>query len=105
MTIPCDDDLALFQASTHIKIGNGKNAMFWHDRWLQGQALKDIAPNLFKLAHFKKRTMQKELQNDNWVYAVRHISTEVELREYINLWQFLKGVILNMDEKDEILWK
>jgi hypothetical protein len=49
--------------------------------------------------------MQKELQNDNWVYAVRHISTEVELREYINLWQFLKGVILNMDEKDEILWK
>jgi hypothetical protein len=54
---------------------------------------------------FKKRTLHKELQNDNWMYAVRHISTEIQLREYINLWQLLRGVSLNMDEKDEILWK
>jgi hypothetical protein len=73
--------------------------MFWHDRWLQGLASKDIAPNLFNLAHFKKRTVQKELQKTNWVYAVWHISTEVELREFINLWQLLRGVTLNMDEK------
>jgi hypothetical protein len=79
--------------------------MFWHDRWLQGLASKDIAPNLFNLAHFKKRTVQKELQKTNWVYAVGHISTEVELREFINLWQLLRGVTLNMDEKDEIIWK
>jgi hypothetical protein len=37
MAIPCDDaDLALFQASTCIRVGNGKKAMFWHDKWLQG---------------------------------------------------------------------
>jgi hypothetical protein len=54
---------------------------------------------------FKKRTLHKELQNDNWMYAVRHISTEIQLREYINLWELLRGVSLNMDEKDEILWK
>jgi hypothetical protein len=55
MAIPCDDDdLAPFQASTCIQVENGKKSMFWHDRWLQGLAPKDIAPNLFCLAHFKK---------------------------------------------------
>jgi hypothetical protein len=30
---PCDDkDLALFQASTNIKLGNEKNVVFWHDK-------------------------------------------------------------------------
>jgi hypothetical protein len=64
MPLPCDDeDLALFQASTEIKIGNGKKALFWHDRWLGGRAPKDMAPHLFNLAHFKNRTM-KELNNE-----------------------------------------
>jgi hypothetical protein len=54
MVIPCDDqDLALFQVSTCIRVGNGRKAIFWQDRWLQGLAPKDIAPNLFGLAHFK----------------------------------------------------
>jgi hypothetical protein len=30
---PCDDeDLALFQASTNIKLGNEENVVFWHDK-------------------------------------------------------------------------
>jgi hypothetical protein len=41
--------------------------LFWHDKWLQGIAPKDFVPNLFKLTHFKKRTVQKELQNRNWI--------------------------------------
>jgi hypothetical protein len=54
MVIPCDDqDLAMFQVSTCIRVGNGRKAIFWQDRWLQGLAPKDIAPNLFGLAHFK----------------------------------------------------
>jgi hypothetical protein len=39
--------------------------LFWHDKWLQGIAPKDFVPNLFKLTHFKKKTVQKELQN--WI--------------------------------------
>jgi hypothetical protein len=31
--IPCDeDDIVLFQASTKIKLGNGKKVIFWHDK-------------------------------------------------------------------------
>jgi hypothetical protein len=33
-----------------IILGNGENTDFWHDRWLNGVAPKDIAPLLFRLA-------------------------------------------------------
>jgi hypothetical protein len=66
MTIPCDeDDMALFRASTEIKLGNGKKVIFLHDKWLEGMAPIDVAPNLYKKAHFKKRTVAKELWNKN----------------------------------------
>jgi hypothetical protein len=104
MTIPCDDtDLALFQASTCIRVGNGKKVMFWHDKWLQGSGPKDIAPNFFRVARFKKRTVYKELMNDNWMCAVCQLSTQVELREFIRLWQLLREVSLSVDVEDQNL--
>jgi hypothetical protein len=42
-----------------IKLGDRKKAKFWQDKWLYGDAPKDIAPYLFALAHFKQRTMEK----------------------------------------------
>jgi hypothetical protein len=49
--------------------------------------------------------VHNELLNDNWAHAVQHLSTQVELREYIKLWQLLRGVSLSVDEEDRILWK
>jgi hypothetical protein len=96
LSLPChDEDRALFQASTKIKLRNGKKASFWHDKWLNGIALKDQAPNLFKRTHFKSRTVAKELLNKNWIIAVRRISS-VELVEFIKLWSLLKNVCLRL---------
>jgi hypothetical protein len=69
--IPRDEDgIALFQASTEIKLRNGKKTIFWHDKWLNGAVPIDIALNLFKKAHFKKRTIARELWNKSWMCAV-----------------------------------
>jgi hypothetical protein len=58
MSLPCDkQDHALFQASTEIKLVNEKKATFSHDKWLEGKAPKDLAPHLYNLAHFKRRTV------------------------------------------------
>jgi hypothetical protein len=86
MAIPCDEfDLALLRASIEIKLGNGKKAIFWHDKWLDGMASIDIAPNLYKKAHFKKRMVAKELWNKNKMFAVRHITSRQELLEFVKL--------------------
>jgi hypothetical protein len=106
MSLPCDDeDRTLFQASTKIKIGNGKKASFWHDKWLNGVALKDQAPNLFKRIRFKNRIVAKKMLNKNWIRAGRHIVSRVELEEFIKLWSLLQDVCLSDEASDSIVWK
>jgi hypothetical protein len=77
----------------------------WHDKWLDDKAPKEIAPNLYNLAHFKRRLVAKELDENNWIYAVRRITTTEELQEYIKLWDRLRNINLNGMQKDLIVWK
>ena len=37
---------AMFTASIYVELGDGRKALFWTDRWLQGQSLLDLAPCL-----------------------------------------------------------
>jgi hypothetical protein len=67
--------------------------------------LKEQAPNLFKRAHFKNRTVAKELLNKNWIVNVRRLSTRAELIEFIKLWLLLKNVCLRDEVNDFIVWK
>jgi hypothetical protein len=46
----------LFRACTTISHGNGTHTSFLHDKWLQGQTPKDLAPTLIKLA-WRKNVM------------------------------------------------
>jgi hypothetical protein len=56
--VPCKDiDRLLFNASTTITIRNGHKACFWHHAWLDGEAPRYLAPNLFKLVRRKNRTV------------------------------------------------
>jgi hypothetical protein len=50
-------DKALFFASTVITVGDGAITPFWDARWLNGVSLKELAPNLYKQARFKFRTV------------------------------------------------
>jgi hypothetical protein len=70
---------------------------------MDGVAPVCVAPNLFKKAHFKQRSMAKELQNNNWMSAACHISNRQELLEFVKLWSLLKNVRLRSQEKDTII--
>jgi hypothetical protein len=39
----------------------------------------DIAPILYSKAHFKKRMVARELLNESWMQAARHILSMEEL--------------------------
>jgi hypothetical protein len=103
LVLPCDEkDKSLFRASTLITLDNGKNALLWQDNWLHGKASKDIAPLLYNLAHFKNRTVEKELQNNKWIQGVRRISTRDELLQFIELWSLIRNVSLDSAVRDQI---
>lgn len=49
--VPFDKiDRQLFAACTTITLGDSSIARFLNEKWLLGQARKDIAPNMFRLA-------------------------------------------------------
>jgi hypothetical protein len=64
-------------------------------------ASMDLALNLYKKAHFNKRTVLMELSNKSWMHTTQYISSKDELLEFINLWTLLRNVNLN-EEHDSI---
>jgi len=64
---PCDEvDKQLFRASTVVNLGDGRKASFWNCSWLNGRAPRDIAPDLFKLAWRKNRSVKDDITNHQW---------------------------------------
>ena len=37
----------LFQAAARVHLGDGKNTLFWEDRWLMGSRIQELAPRLY----------------------------------------------------------
>jgi hypothetical protein len=71
---------------------------------LNGAAPKDLAPNLFKLARFKKISVYAEHQNSNWIRNVQGIHTPSQLEEFTMLFMALESVSLS-NQEDSIRWR
>jgi hypothetical protein len=69
-----------------------------------GQAPRDIALNLFKLAWRKNQTVAEDLENNNWTRGLWRMSTATEIAELISLWEAVSEVQLTENE-DSIRWK
>jgi hypothetical protein len=94
-------DRQLFFCSTIISIGDGRNTPFGEARWLDGLAPKDLAPDLYQVARFKRRTMHTEMQNDSWIRNLQNISTTERMEEFILLFMAVSEVHLS-NHRDEI---
>jgi hypothetical protein len=60
---------------------------------------------LIQAVTLQEKPVAKELENNNWIYAIRRISTREELLDYIKLWGLLSNVNLNNTISDSVVWK
>jgi hypothetical protein len=68
-------------------------------------APKELAPNLFRLIRFKKRSVHYKLQNINWIRSLGNIHSPPSMfDEFILLFMALEPVVLTQ-HKDEIKWE
>ncbi|CAD6255007.1 unnamed protein product [Miscanthus lutarioriparius] len=85
--LPCyDDDRLLFNSSIIISLEDGAKTKFWHHSWLDGQAPRYLAPNLFRLVSRTNRTAQQELRNNNGMHKLgRKITSAIHIEEFVSL--------------------
>ena len=101
---PCNQaDKELFFACTTISLGDGNTATSWTDKWLNGQEPRSIAPLCFLLATRKNLTVKEALTQGRWMRGLQKINTEVQLDQFIALWNMVRGVYLSED-RDSISW-
>jgi len=64
---------AFFSLAIISEVGNGKNTLFWTDRWLHGQSVAQLAPNLFRTVskRAKTRTVHEALDELRWVQDIQ----------------------------------
>jgi hypothetical protein len=63
-----------------------------------------MPPNLYKMARYKTRNVQTELQDSRWIRNIGNINSTTLIEEYILLFLALSIVQL-FDQEDEIYWK
>uniref|UniRef100_A0A453BYJ9 Reverse transcriptase domain-containing protein n=1 Tax=Aegilops tauschii subsp. strangulata TaxID=200361 RepID=A0A453BYJ9_AEGTS len=101
---PCDDtDRQLFSSCTSIELGDGSIAAFWTDRWLNGEAPLHLAPDIFKLARFKKLTVKEALSTARWMQGLQRLDSYEQLCQFVGLWEKLQSVNLSY-QRDKIKW-
>jgi len=87
-------------------IGNGTNALFWSDRWLNGNVVQDIAPTVVHMVAsraFSSRTVTQALNNWQWVSDIENPLSLIGLQQYLMLWDALRRVMLTQND-DKHVW-
>ena len=101
------NERAKFSASTTMSIGNGLTALFWEDRWINGQSVLDIAPLLHQCIpkqRRKTRTMADGLNGNTWARDIQGTIGIHEIGQYLMLWQAIQHFTLT-EEPDRLLWR
>ena len=99
---------AMFHASTYIELGDGRKALFWEDRWLQGKSIAEIAPCLYASvgSQVKKvRTVDQALIGDSWTRDISGALTVQVILDYLLIWDMTRGVQLSDDRANRLCWK
>jgi hypothetical protein len=53
---------AFFSIAVVSEIGNGAATLFWTDRWIYGQSIADLAPQVLALVSKRKRNKRTVLE-------------------------------------------
>jgi hypothetical protein len=87
------------------EVGNGRNTLFWTDRWLHGQSLAQLVPNLYGSVpnRARKRTVFEAMTELRWARDIRGAITVAVLAEYFRMWDLLSEVVLQPDVDDSCL--
>lgn len=81
--------LALVAAATKVTIGNGKEALFWEDRWLHGIRIQEFAPGIYERISKRARstrTVHDAISMGAWTRDISPDMAYEDLVDYLEIW-------------------
>ena len=84
----------------HHYHGNGEKKFFWKDRWLNGQAPKDLARDCYRWAWWKNISVAKALEQREWMRGLGRINTVRASTQFVHLWTQLRTICLHPSQPD-----
>ena len=102
-----EEERNLFLVSTTMLLGNGATTCFWEDRWIDGRAVREIAPLLYACVHKRRRKarmLAEGLLDHHWAQDISGVLGIHEIGQYLQLWQAIEGTILT-EEPDQLRWR
>jgi hypothetical protein len=75
-----------FDLSVFTILGNRATTLFWSDRWIHGNTIQDIAPEVVGMVGrkaFSSRTVAQALDNWHWVSDIRGPLSLRGLQQYL----------------------
>jgi hypothetical protein len=84
------------------------NSFFWQDRWLDGQCLSVLAPDLVRAVSArlrKRRTLVDGLANHVWTQDIKGALTVQVLVQFLEIRQRLQDFMLDPVTPDRLEWK
>lgn len=97
-----------FSISVTSTVGDGKNTLFWSDRWLAGKSIEQLAPHVFQGVQpriRKTRLVHDAIQDDKWIQDITGARTFPLIREFMKLWDIIQPINLTDDTPDCLTWR
>ncbi|WVZ80205.1 hypothetical protein U9M48_027698, partial [Paspalum notatum var. saurae] len=98
---------SFFSMAIYNEVGNGGHTLFWTDKWLHGQCIANLAPQLFRLVSKRKasrRTILQALTQNAWISDLQGALGVAALIEYLQLWGTLSQIVLDPEAADRHIW-
>jgi hypothetical protein len=101
------DDVALFNASVRVSVGDGSRILFWADPWIGGLTVTALARAVVALVKPKlrnSRSIKDGLAGDPWVLDIAGSLSVDVIVKYLKLWAAVRDVALDVGS-DTYRWK
>jgi hypothetical protein len=101
------NSVTFFNTALQSQVGRGDNTLFWHDKWLLGCSISDLAPTVVAAVPMKtqqQRTVVEALNNHRWTRDIQGGLSMIGLYEFFHLWDALRDILLT-DEDDKHIWR
>jgi hypothetical protein len=99
---------SLFDMAVLTQVGDGSNARFWIDQWLNEKRIRDVAPAVYALVPKRtrnSRTVRDALINLTWISDFHGALSVPVIAEYLELFQELDQVVLQSGVPDKHIWR